>query len=208
MPDPVLSYSFDEGMGGVFHPTHGSASGWSNNAQWTAGPTGHGAAAGRAIQDTWTQTWVVDGTPVPGVDSWTALSAMCWYRPLASAGSLDRIPFIFYDMNELDWLGIAQHVDGRFEAWIGSDNTNLTATTVADDTWAHLAVVWSGTALYCYIDGVLAESRSTTAVTSILDKITLSGASWAQSGGTIDDFRLYDIALTPEQINEIKDIPL
>lgn len=203
LPEPLLSFGFNEGMGNSFSPTHGSANTYAGGGsiEWGSSLPGHGTAAVRTAQDTFTQTLVADNINVsPSAETWTALTVMCWYRPLAMTYGADRVPFAFYGADNMDWLGIAQHSDGRLEAWIGGDNTAVTTGAIADDTWAHLALVWDGSMLSFYIDGVVAESRSTTETVGELYYIRLSGAPWSHAGGAIDDFRLFNVALTPEQI--------
>lgn len=208
LPDPLLSFGFNEGSGNSFSPTHGYANTYAGGGaiEWGASLAGHGSAVVRTEQDTFTQTltasYIVlsDGLDGWSVSSWTALSVMCWYRPMEMTYGASRVPFLLCYASEIDWMGIVQHPGGTFEAWLGNDNTSPTTTTVADDTWAHLALVWDGATLSFYIDAILAESRSTTELPGELDTIKLNGVNWSHSGGAVDDFRLFNLALTPEQI--------
>ena len=138
----------------------------------------------------------------PSIETWTALSVMCWYRPLAIPHNADRIPFAFFDAGEVDWLGIVQDSGGYLNAWLGQDTTGFTASPLGDDIWAHLALVWDGSTLLFYVDGVAVGSCAATGMAGDLYYMRLNGANWSHSGGAIDDFRLFNAALTPEQIGE------
>lgn len=203
LPDPLLSFGFNEGSGNNFYPTHGSANGYAFGMEWGASLAGHGSAAVRTGQANGDMTLRIEGVQLsPSIETWTALSAMCWYRPMEIPYNASRVPFVLYDADEMGWLGIAQDSDGHLEAWLGDENTAFTANPIDNDIWAHLALVWDGSTLLFYIDGVVVESRSTTEATKDLYYARLNGANWSHSGGSIDDFRLFNVALTPEQITE------
>lgn len=205
LPHPILSYSFNEGAGNQFWPTHGTAIGWANNLQWTSGPVGHGTAAGRTTQQTYTQTLTIEDTPIIGVDSWTALSVMCWYRPLAPSGG-DRGVFSLYDTSNQAWFGVVQYDNGALVPGMGADT--LGTVMIPNDIWAHIGLVWDGSTVTLYIDGVVMETGITAETPRVLETIRLNGLQWSHSGGAIDDFRCFDVALTPEQIVECMNQPV
>jgi hypothetical protein len=76
-------------------------------------------------------------------------------------------------------------------------------------TWKHIAVALDGQTASIYIDGTL---ESTSAITLKLSDLGTTASNWlgrsqyAQDPyfkGTLDDFRIYDRALTAEQIAAI-----
>lgn len=206
LPVPLLSFGFDEGSGNTFTSAHGLVVGSGIDLQWATGPSGHGNALSRSVQDSYDQTGSIEDTPVANVETWTALSVTFWYQAMSGG---DEWPFIFYLENMQDWMGVQRSSTGNMMCWIGSDLTDFTVEDVLPvGVWRHVAIVWTGPTLTAYVDGSAVVSRSTAAAASVLDHLTINGASWSHRGGTIDDFRLYDIALTPEQIDEIKDIPV
>lgn len=105
---------------------------------------------------------------------------------------------------------------GRFG---GGQYREVTGTTVvphgsANTTWTHVACTYNGSALKIYINGVLDASK---AINLPLDRNTgalVVGASdktqWAPDyfhnwwQGSIDDFRLYNRALTAVQVSALR----
>ncbi len=95
----------------------------------------------------------------------------------------------------------------RFEYQGGGQNTTLTAN---DGVWHHVAYTYDGTDIKVYVDGVLdftrPEIRINTAVAG--DRQITIGSEGASDGsltfrpfsGAMDDFRLYNRALTDQEI--------
>jgi hypothetical protein len=52
------------------------------------------------------------------------------------------------------------------------------------------------------------ETGITAETPRVLETIRLNGLQWSHSGGAIDDFRCFDVALTPEQIVECMNQPV
>lgn len=215
-PVPLLSFAFDEGDGNDFYATHGNTSGSGGATWWGLSMPGHGTAVIRTVEDqgsSW-QTLTVgnilfaDDSDGWSTSSWTALSVMCWYMPMEMTYGAVRVPFAFYDPDGPDWLGVSQDSDGYLETWIGGENTNQTTSPIADNSWAHLAVVWDGSSLLFYIDGAVVASRPTTELPKQLHYMNINGAHWSHAGGAIDDFRLFNVALTPEQVTTFMMTPV
>src|SRR5262249_21743979 len=89
-------------------------------------------------------------------------------------------------------------------ATIGSNNTvAFGSTPLATDVWTHLAETFDGSVLRLYVNGALAGSvaQAGTLSTSI-DPLQIGGDSifGQQFAGVIDEVRVYNVALTPTQI--------
>ncbi len=201
-PIPVLSFAFNEGTGLASAAMHGSAiASLPGEEAWVSGPNTFGSAIG---DESGKITVHVPG--VPNVASWTALTVAFWFHPSEDS---ENIPLAFYHDAVSDWFGVAWHHLGRVRAWLGSHLQQWSADDVAPgDTWTHVAVVWSGSTLRVYADGAEVVTELTVEIPATLHHIDFAGAAWDDRGGSIDDFRLYNSALNPEEINEIKDTPL
>lgn len=97
--------------------------------------------------------------------------------------------------------------DVRFY-WNGTPDYRASGTNVATNTWIHIAIVYDGTKIDFYRNGILVNTRTGT----LADKNKTSGAFYlgrdGRTGGTafggyINDFRVYDEALSKKQIREI-----
>ncbi len=79
--------------------------------------------------------------------------------------------------------------------------------TVSISDWVHVAIVYRPDSVLLYLDGDLVRSRPTHCSTN--DKCITSGITGYYYGpdfkGNVDEFRLWDIALSTEQIQEVKD---
>jgi hypothetical protein len=75
-------------------------------------------------------------------------------------------------------------------------------TTPVNNTWYHFAATYDGSQLELYVDGVPSGSPTTTTLTNLNQTIRL-GHAWFTSyhSGNIDQFELYNRALTPVEID-------
>jgi hypothetical protein len=85
----------------------------------------------------------------------------------------------------------------------------IATITVNDNNWHHGTCVISGTSLYAYVDGNLVESDTTptgtrdTASAGELRMGTFDFGGGFYFDGQIDDVRIYNYALTQQQIDEV-----
>lgn len=194
---PLASWSFDDGIGctaaeanypGTLGPDCPT-----NAPQWTPGMTG--------------QALVFDGAddaitiaPASTMATLTTLTLTAWVKH----GATTRYRSII-DKRDTATDGFDLYLDPSGRLFIRVNNYTLVShSAVADDTWHHVAGVYDGTHLYLYIDGVLnrtaAVGRTTVQTTGPL----YIGRNYAGNAytfaGTIDEARLYDTALTAEQM--------
>ena len=92
--------------------------------------------------------------------------------------------------------------------WAGNPDYRASGTAATPNTWVHLAIIYDGTKTEFYRNGSLVNTRNGTLAT--LNKTT--GVFYlgrdSRTGDTafkgyINDFRVYDEALSPKQIKEI-----
>jgi hypothetical protein len=70
--------------------------------------------------------------------------------------------------------------------------------------WVHIACSYDGTTLKCYLDGVETDSTPMGEIHSSADPVLIGSDGWKSDWtGGIDDVRIYDRALSEEEILDI-----
>lgn len=85
--------------------------------------------------------------------------------------------------------------------YFGTSDSTASVTT----NWTHLAMTYNGSNLLFYINGVLDKNTSVTGgnITYDTDVLKIGKNGGELFNGQIDDVRIYNYALTPEQIKQI-----
>jgi hypothetical protein len=85
--------------------------------------------------------------------------------------------------------------------------------TIHDGQWHHGVCVYNGTTdtAYLYLDGVLIDTKDTSSITATLDntndiRIGVSGSGSFDLDGKVDEARIYNYALTEQQVRDIYNI--
>lgn len=93
--------------------------------------------------------------------------------------------------------------------WGGSPDYTISTVSTSTNVWRHLAVVYTGTKLKFYQNGVLKETKTVTLSTKnktsgvyYLGRDNRTGSTTALNG-RLNDFRVYDTALSDAQIYQI-----
>jgi hypothetical protein len=79
------------------------------------------------------------------------------------------------------------------------------------NTWSHLAGTYDGTTLRLYVNGVQVASRAQTgSIATTTDPLQIGGDSFFGQyfQGTIDEFRIYNRALTATEIQNDMNTPV
>ncbi|MCX7550258.1 LamG-like jellyroll fold domain-containing protein [Xanthomarina sp. F2636L] len=100
---------------------------------------------------------------------------------------------------------------GKFEvSWktsLGLLQQITSNTSIPEDTWHHLAVIYQGGTAYLYIDGVLDTQANRTAPDNTAESFYIGAASkltpQAFFSGNIDEVRVWDTALTVNQLRYV-----
>jgi hypothetical protein len=186
-----------------------------------SGMENHGSVIGNArpVEGKWGKALEFDGTASvevphrpslnPGALPWTVAA---WIR--RESDSPNRGMVVYKDDGNFhSYYFLQAGLYPHFEVSTGSSSVRVEAKIkIADGKWHHLAGVRvSPTVAQLYVDGVLAESASIPPPPSPL--VTTTGpfrigdgnpafriASLNPFQGAIDDVRIYDRALTPEEI--------
>ena len=86
-------------------------------------------------------------------------------------------------------------VPSSWKKWVGS-------TTIANNTWTHVAAVWNGTSFTFYINGVIDSTTNTSGTISGTENLNIGKSALFDEpfSGMIDEVRIWNIARTQAAI--------
>jgi len=143
--------------------------------------------------------------------SWEQITIEVWSYRISETG-YQPIIYGFYSNTNLAW-GLTSRSDWGNIPWCEVSTTagraSLRAGRTATNGWTHLALVYDGQELYCYIDGTLRGNTSITGrILSDSNFIigrslgTIHGAATSYFNGTIDEVRIYNRSFTAFEIQK------
>lgn len=96
--------------------------------------------------------------------------------------------------------GSSLDIEANLDLATTDANINVSAP-ITTATWNYIAVTWDGTTLRVYINGVERGSGTGSgAISSDTNNLLIGGTTTANFDGTIDEFKVYNSALTAQQI--------
>ena len=140
----------------------------------------------------------------------TGMTLSAWVNPSTTALAWREV---IYKGSDTYYLEASSPFNGAWAAG-GTVGTNVTAygpTALTNNAWSHLAATYDGAVLRLYINGVEAGQvlRSGALATSSFPmEIGGNGLNGQFFQGKIDEVRLYNVALTPAQIQVDMSTPL
>lgn len=151
------------------------------------------------------QLSTTDWMPSTGADSWTV--AFWWKSP--DGGEWD----VFTSWGQMDWNSWG-HAVGLFTRSYGVNNfcvqdqhdTYWTSTEESDGNWHHLVATLDGStrAVNLYVDGVCGASGTLTCLdVTGPPTFSIGGGYGGSADGLLDDFRVYNRALSAEEVEEL-----
>lgn len=207
----VGQWDFDEGEDQTAHDTSGNVNhGDIIGADWVDGK------AGNALEFNGVGDYVIvpDSTGL----RISAYSVEVWIKPSVDTDYWTGVigkPGRNFNF----WLGESDDPNGGFvhhrfhdEASTNSGCSNTGADSIPMDTWSHIVITNNGTTCKTYINGNEEASGSVTG-SLIIDNTdlyigrNLDGASGNYFNGTIDQVRIYNRALSLEEIEGLHDFP-
>ncbi len=155
-----------------------------------------------------------------GIDSYADIISP---TPLNISGALSVSSWVYADtipqgesgivLNGVYTYGLTYYVDGRAWAYIHSGDNNL-PVSITTSSWHHLVLTWDGTTnsngMKLYLDGALAgQKASLYANTSASGPLYIgkNPSSGKVFDGKIDETRIYNRALTQEEITALYNNP-
>ncbi len=197
-PNLVAAYAFTEGAGSTVSDLSGHGNnGTIANATWTAS-----GKYGNALVFNGTNALVT----IPDSASLhltTGMTLEAWVYPTATSTAWRDV---VYKANDNYYLEATTTTNGLPAAagTFGSNNVSALGTTPLPlNTWTHIAETYDGTTVRLFVNGAQAGALAQTGnIATSTNPLTLGGDSiYGQYfQGTIDEVRVYNVALTPAQI--------
>ena len=194
----VAAYSFDEGTG----TTVADASGNGNNgtiigAAWTsAGRYGSGL-----VFDGRSALVIINDSA--SLHLTTAMTLEAWVNPSSVSPAWQDVIYKGDDNYYLEATSTVSTGPGGGGTFGGVPIWTCGPGPLAPNTWAHLAVTYDGATLRLYVNGVqVASAVPTGSVSTSATALQIGGDYFYGQyfQGTIDEVRVYNVALTPQQI--------
>ena len=190
LPGQILSYALDETTG----TNAADATGNGHTGTLTNGPTWVAGKYGNALNLDGTNDYVTIGDiDIPA----SAFTMSLWIKQDTAQSGWHSVAMksatYGFELN-----GTTLHFGvGNGSSWSAEPSLPLDV-----GVWQHVAAVFNGSSLSLYKNGV--QTGSVVSATLTNSNVPLLLGSWSGSGeffrGQIDNFRLYDRALTPTQI--------
>jgi hypothetical protein len=205
-PQPILHYKFDETTGNVVNDSSGNGRNGTaiGTHTWVTGRIGNAMTFDGASAFVVLPIGVVSTLNETTIATWVQLDASRVWQRIADFGNNTTV-YMF-----LTPTSMAGKVQLAITTNSNPGQQLLNGTTVLPlATWKHIAVVLDGQKASLYVDGAL---ESTSAITLRLADLGTTANNWLGRSqymqdpyfkGQLDDFRIYDRALTAEQVAAI-----
>jgi len=195
----VAEWHFDEGSGSVLKDSSGNGNdGVIHGATWVEGKYGK-ALSFDGMDD------YVDVPHSPSLDIIDAITVECWVYYKGGNGRIVQKDDRGSDTYPRLWEIGGYHGNFRMELWHSNEDTTVqSANSLTVSEWMHLTMTFNGNDITMYQDGILSKvynfpgdirSNSGTPITI--------GGYWRSNewfNGIIDEVRIYNNALTAEEI--------
>ncbi|HXJ61212.1 MAG TPA: LamG-like jellyroll fold domain-containing protein [Verrucomicrobiae bacterium] len=201
-PSLVAAYSFNEGVGDTVTDVSGHGHvGTLNRVYWSSQ-----GRFGRALSFQGDGMISVNHSPLLALSN--AMTLEAWVYPTSPPVGWEDV--IFKDRDIYYLMGSSSQ--GGLPATGGTFTTPLFGNALVPvNTWSHLAATYDSSTLRLYVNGVEVASRPlTTLIRSSTGVLTIGGdPSFGQYWkGLIDEVRIYDEALSVEQIRSDMALPV
>ena len=203
----VAAYSFDEGSGNIVNDLSGNGNtGTLSNTTWTSSAKYGDALVFNGISS------LVTIPNSSSLDLTNGMTIEAWVNPSIANTSWADVVYKGADNYYLEASSNPTGVPGG-GATIGSnDETTLGTTALGINTWSYLALTYDGTTLRLYVNGVQVSSITQSGlITTSTNPLQIGGDTLHTNQyfqGTIDEVRVYDVALNETQIQSDMNTPV
>jgi hypothetical protein len=206
----IASYNFNAGTGTTLVDRSGNNNNGTlkNGPIWTISGKYGSALAFDGVND---KVVVPDSN---SLDLTTKLTLEAWVYPTGAMSSWDTILMKEQPPSNLLYVlyanGDSNVPNGWL--WLGSEQGILGTSTLPLNTWSHLALTYDGATLRFYVNGQLVQSRAQTGSLPVTTGVLSIGANsiWPDETflGRIDEIRIYNKALTQQEIQTDLNTPI
>jgi hypothetical protein len=202
----VGAWGFDETSGATAQDVSGSSNtGSISGAKRVAGKYG-GALSFDGVND------MVSVADSNSLDLSKALTLEAWVKPSKLDG-MWRTAVIKEQTSQLCYALYAGNKSGKPSGHVysGGDAALASANAIALSKWTHVATTWDGSTLRMYVNGtqVASSALSGTATTSSRPLRIGGNNVWTEwFNGLIDEVRVYNRALSPDEVKQDRDTPI
>jgi hypothetical protein len=205
LPPPLLHYKFDETTGTVAHDSSGNArdGNISGTCQWVAGHAGNALSLDGSTCFVTVPSGIARAISNTSIVVWAEVDSSSNWQRIMDFGSSNMIYMFLTTRNSVS--GTVRFAISKS----GGPGEQLLdgPTALPVGAWSHVAVVLEGQRASLYVGGVLQSLKSTFSLRpSDLGSTTndwLGRSQYATDPyfkGKLDDFRIYDYALSASQI--------
>ena len=203
---PIAHWEFDEGEGDIAYDSVGNNDGMLNgDPEWVAGQIGDYALDFDGSGD-----YVSIGNTVMHNLAKGTFMAWAFAADLSETCGGRNFAYIIGANNWIGGeLGLRVHGDGGGWASVQNDmylgHLTFAAGTFRVGSWHHVAMTWDGSDWRLYVNSVEKDSKLFSEGTSNASNTALIGKAWdgCSWNGKIDDVRIYDRALSAEEIRKL-----
>jgi peptidoglycan/xylan/chitin deacetylase (PgdA/CDA1 family) len=202
LPTPVAHWTFDEGTGWIAHDSVGTNDAWIGGLanQWTQGVLGGALSFDGVTNHTDSKSTAVLNPEELTITFWSMTDRIGAEQYVVARERGQQF--------ETDYI-VSYSADGRMKFRFGESyehNVKVVTEPIKQlNTWVHVAAVRDGSKAILYLDGKLAASAPYSYVPVNHGHLLRFGGGYNSSPlkGKIDDIRIYDGALSTEQIQTL-----